>query len=345
MSWLAKIDEIRANALQDIRELTPSSDPSLIEALRVKYLGRKGELTHILRSLPTLDQNLRPQVGREANTLRIEIETKISEIAKNVEESIQQTKLTTEKIDITLPGRRESLGSLHPTTLVIEKIVEIFTKMGFDVESGPEAESEYYNFEALNVPANHPARDMQDTFYLNEETVLRTHTSPVQIRTMEKKKPPLRFLAPGTVYRHDYDVSHTPMFHQIEGLYVDEGVSLAHLKGVLTHFLHSFFNKDVKLRFRPSFFPFTEPSAEVDITCIMCAGKGCRVCKQTGWLEVLGCGMVHENVFKTVGYDTKKYTGFAFGLGIERLAMLKYGIDDLRMFFENDLRFLKQFKV
>ncbi len=344
MTWLIKIDEIKSRAHGDLEELQSHLDLKLIEDIRIKYLGRNGELTEVLRSLPQIEGGERAQVGREANVLKKSIEDRIQELTQKAQLKLQNEKLKSEKIDITLPGKRTEEGTLHPTTQTQQRVIEIFSKMGFDVEYGPEVETDHYNFEALNVPKHHPARDMQDTFYVSEDVVLRTHTSPVQIRTMEKMKPPVRFLSPGFVYRHDYDISHSPMFQQVEGLYVDKNVSFAELKGVLTYFFQNFFNEGTKLRFRPSFFPFTEPSAEVDITCVMCQGKGCRVCSQTGWLEVLGCGMVHQNVFKAVGYDPKKVTGFAFGMGIERLSMLKYGISDLRLFFENDLRFLKQFK-
>ncbi|MBI2608000.1 MAG: phenylalanine--tRNA ligase subunit alpha [Deltaproteobacteria bacterium] len=345
MSHLSKIEEIRTKAFSEIESLGSYPELQEIEVIRVRYLGRKSELTEILRSIPSLPQDERAPVGKMGNLVRKQIEDHLNAIIEKAKKLEQDQKLHQEKIDITVPGKRIEEGGLHPTTLTAQRMIEIFTKMGFDIEYGPEVETDYYNFEALNVPKHHPSRDMQDTFYMSDDTVLRTHTSPVQIRTMEKMKPPVRILSPGFVYRHDQDISHSPMFFQIEGLYVDKNVSCAQLKGVLTEFFKNFFSEETRLRFRPSFFPFTEPSAEVDISCVVCKQKGCRLCKNTGWLEVLGCGMVHRNVFKAVGYDPKKYTGFAFGVGIERLAMLKYGISDMRLLFENDLRFLKQFRT
>jgi phenylalanyl-tRNA synthetase alpha chain len=282
-------------------------------------------------------------IGALANTVKEEIEALFESRLLELREVEIARRLASERIDVTLPGRRIYAGSKHPITLVTEEIVEIFSSLGFGVEEGPEIENDFYNFEALNMPKDHPARDMQDTFYISDDVVLRTHTSPVQIRTMLKQAPPVRVIAPGTVYRRDSDITHSPMFHQIEGFLVDRNVSFGDLKGILTTFLAQFFGKGIDVRFRPSFFPFTEPSAEVDIQCVICGGKGCRVCKNSGWLEILGSGMIDPEVFKSVDYDAKAYSGFAFGMGLERLAMLKYGVNDLRLFFENDLRFLKQF--
>ncbi len=278
--------------------------------------------------------------GKKANEVKLSLEALFKDTLVRLESQDTQSGPA---IDVSLPGRRVPYGALHPITQITDRICEIFSRMGFDIAEGPEVEKDYYNFEALNIPKDHPARDMQDTFYVSENVVLRTHTSPIQVRVMEKTRPPVRVIAPGKVYRCDSDITHTPMFHQIEGLLVDKKVSFGDLKGILTAFVHQIFDERTRLRFRPSFFPFTEPSAEVDILCVMCRGKGCRVCKQTGWLEVLGSGMVDPAVFQNVGYDPDRYTGFAFGMGIERIAMLKFGIDDIRKFFENDLRFLRQF--
>jgi phenylalanyl-tRNA synthetase alpha chain len=293
-----------------------------------------------LRSIAGLPPEQRPAAGQKANEIKQRLNADIAAALKTLELAGQAAAA---RIDVSLPGRIEAWGALHPISRISEEICEIFTKMGFDIVEGPEVEKDYYNFEALNIPKNHPARDMQDTFFVSADVVLRTHTSPLQVRTMERQAPPVRIIAPGKVFRCDSDQTHTPMFHQVEGLLVDENVSFGDLKGTLTAFVHQMFDEQTRLRFRPSFFPFTEPSAEVDILCVMCRGRGCRVCKQTGWLEILGSGMVHPAVFENVGYDTDRYTGFAFGMGVERVAMLKYGIDDLRKFFENDLRFLSQF--
>ncbi len=332
-----RIEEIEAKALQ---ELAAAADKEELQELSVAYLGRKGKLTQFLRNISNLPPDKRPEAGKSANILkkRLEMEFKAAFEKINAAESQRS-----EAIDVSLPGRPVPLGTLHPITQVIREICSIFQKLGFDIAEGPEVESDYYNFEALNIPKNHPARDMQDTFYVSENIVLRTHTSPLQVRMMEKQQPPVRIVAPGKVYRCDSDITHTPMFHQVEGLLVDQDISFGDLKGVLTAFVEQMFDEQTSLRFRPSFFPFTEPSAEVDILCVMCRGKGCRVCSQTGWLEVLGSGMVHPAVFENVGYDISRYTGFAFGMGVERITMLKYGIDDIRKFFENDYRFLKQF--
>ncbi len=309
-----------------------------IEPMRVKYLGRKGALTSILRQMGSLGPEERPRIGGLSNKLKNFIE---QALADKLDELKRVS--TAGGIDVTLPGRAPRRGGIHIINSVISELEDIFMSLGFTIASGPEVEDDYHNFEALNIPEHHPARDMQDTFYFDKGVLLRTHTSPVQIRVMEKTGLPVRIIAPGKVYRCDSDVSHTPMFHQIEGLWVEEGITLAHLKGVLYEFIHRLFGTDVPLRFRPSFFPFTEPSAEVDIGCIMCRGKGCRVCGNSGWLEILGSGMVDPNVYKYVDIDPESVTGFAFGLGIERIAMLKYGIDDIRLFYENDLRFLSQF--
>jgi phenylalanyl-tRNA synthetase alpha chain len=321
--------------------LNSATDPKQLEQIRIDFLGKKGSLQGLMKDLRNASPEEKPKLGKDINLLKQHVEQEIDN--KGAGLGSKSTGKPEETFDTTLPGRKELTGTLHPITQVMEEITSIFFGLGFQVEEGPEIETDYYNFEALNIPKDHPARDMQDTFYIEDETVLRTHTSPVQIHTMENREPPLRIIAPGKVYRCDSDVSHTPMFHQIEGLMVDEGVSFSHLKGIMNIFLQEVFGKDTKIRFRPSFFPFTCPSAEVDIQCVMCSGKGCRVCSQTGWLEILGAGMVDPAVFKSVGYDPEKWTGFAFGLGIERIAMLKFGINDIRLFFENDLRFLKQF--
>lgn len=310
---------------------------------KAKYIGKKGILTEKIKILGQLPQEERKAQGKILNELKNFIEEQIKNKESELKQNQIRESLTRDYIDITFPGKDYYFGGSHPVNKTLLEIIDIFNELGFTIEEGPEVELDYYNFEALNIPKNHPARDMQDTFYVNEDVVLRTHTSPVQVRVMEKKKPPLRFISPGKVYRCDSDVTHTPMFHQVEGLMVDEEVSFSHLKGMLIYFLQRFFGKKIPVRFRPSFFPFTEPSTEIDIGCIICGAKGCRVCKGTGWLEVLGAGMVHPNVFKFAGYPDRKYTGFAFGMGVERLTMLKYGIDDIRLFFDNDIRFLRQF--
>jgi phenylalanyl-tRNA synthetase alpha chain len=335
-------------ALEQLRndaeaELKASGSQEDLLALKVKYLGRKGSLTQMLRQLGSAPAEERRLLGQFANEIKEAISARIDEALQALAARDRENRLLVERIDVTLPGRRSGPGGLHPITQVAREICDIFSQLGFDVAEGPDVEFDYYNFEALNIPKDHPARDMQDTFYIGGNVLLRTHTSPVQIRVMEKQKPPVRIVSPGKVYRPDSDVSHTPMFHQIEGLLVDRGITFGDLKGVLTYFVGQLFGRDVALRFRPSFFPFTEPSAEVDIRCVMCRGDGCRVCGQSGWLEILGSGMVDPEVFKNVGYDPEAVTGFAFGLGVERIAMLKYGISDIRMFFENDMRFLIQF--
>ncbi len=314
-----------------------------LQEARVGLLGKKGSMTAIMKGMGRLSAEERPVIGALANTVKVELEDLFEERSKAVREQELQQRLSSERIDVTLPGRTAARGSKHPITLVTEEITEIFSSLGFGVEEGPEVERDFYNFESLNMPKDHPARDMQDTFYVSDEVVLRTHTSPVQIRAMLKHAPPVRVIAPGTVYRRDSDLTHTPMFHQIEGFLVDRDITFGDLKGILTTFISQFFGKGIGVRFRPSFFPFTEPSAEVDIQCVICGGSGCRVCKKSGWLEILGSGMIDPEVFKSVNYDYQKYSGFAFGMGIERIAMLKYGVNDLRLFFENDIRFLRQF--
>ena len=314
-----------------------------LDKLRVEYLGKKGKITGMLKTLGKLSAEERPKAGAVINEVKVALQNTINARRQALESALLQAQLDSERIDVTLPGRKSEVGSLHPVTQTMARIEEFFTSVGYQVEEGPEIEDDYHNFEALNIPAHHPARAMHDTFYIDPTTVLRTHTSPVQVRTMERQQPPIRIICPGRVYRCDSDLTHTPMFHQVEGLVVDKNVSFADLKGTVDQFLKAFFEADLAVRFRPSYFPFTEPSAEVDIQCTNCAGKGCRVCSQTGWLEIMGCGMVHPNVFTHSGIDPDQYTGFAFGMGVERLAMLRYGVNDLRLFFENDLRFLKQF--
>ena len=326
------------------RAIAACHDETALEQLRVAYLGQKGAVTELLRGLPQLPPEQRREFGKTVNVTKQALETAIEARRTVLREAALVARLETERVDVTLPGRGEQPGGLHPVTRTLARIEALFRGIGFDVEEGPEIENDFHNFGALNIPADHPARAMHDTFYLPSGLLLRTHTSPVQIRALERSQPPVQLIAPGRVYRRDSDLTHTPMFHQVEGLMVDEGVSFGHLKGILVEFLRQFFGReDLPIRFRPSFFPFTEPSAEADIGCVICDGAGCRVCKHTGWLEVLGCGMVHPNVLRNVGVDAERYTGFAFGMGVERLAMLQYRIGDLRLFFENDLRFLRQF--
>ncbi len=313
-----------------------------LKQLKAAYLGKKGKLTSLFKKLKGLSEGEKKEFGRKINELKEHFERLLEEKSKEIFEAIKRESIESEAIDITLPARGINFGSLHPITKTIMEIEDIFRSMGFGVEVGPEIELDLFNFELLNIPKEHPARDMQDTFYINDNVVLRTHTSPTQIRVMKRQKPPVMFISPGRVYRRDSDITHSPMFHQVEGLLVDKNIRFSDLKCILTGFLKLFFG-DVKVRFRPSYFPFTEPSAEVDIGCIICGGKGCRVCSNTGFLEVLGCGMVHPNVLINGGYDPENYTGLAFGLGVERFAMLKYGIDNIKLFFENDLRFLEQF--
>ena len=321
-----------------------ASDLQSLDQVRVNYLGKKGSITAQMKSLGKLSAEERPKAGQIINQAKQAVQSSIETKKSALEDEKLNAQLSSETIDVTLPGRSHGIGGLHPVTRVLNRIEDLFNQLGFEIAVGPEIEDDFHNFEALNIPESHPARAMHDTFYINENLLLRTHTSPVQIRAMKDREPPLKLIAPGRVYRCDSDVTHTPMFHQVEGLMVDEQVTFTDLKAVLIEFLHQFFERDdLAVRFRPSYFPFTEPSAEADIECVMCGGEGCRVCSHTGWLEVLGCGMVHPNVFKHVDIDSEKYTGFAFGMGVERLAMLRYGVNDLRLFFENDLRFLKQF--
>ena len=328
---------------QAFQAIDNASDASVLDAIRVDYLGKKGQLTDILKNLVHLSAEDKPKMGQLVNQAKRDISACIEQKMLQLKEHELQRKLATDKIDVTLPGRTNQSGSLHPVTEVKRRVNDYFSRMGFDIVEGPEIETEFYNFEALNIPSHHPARAMHDTFYFGDGHLLRTHTSPVQIRTMESLTPPLRLIAPGRVYRCDSDMTHTPMFHQVEGLLIDKQATLAGLKGLLNDFFNEFFGRTLAMRFRPSYFPFTEPSAEVDIECTQCSGKGCRSCKFTGWLEVLGCGMVHPNVLTAVNISPKEYQGWAFGMGMDRLAMLYYGIDDLRMMFENDLTFLSQF--
>lgn len=337
------IKEVKDLEKSALAELQTAKTEEQLNNIKTKYLGRKGLITALLRNIAQVPDEEKPLFGKLCNELKNRLNDIFDEKIQKHAASRKQNVLLKEKIDVTLPGNTVWCGRLHPVVQVRQEICDIFSTFGFSVVEGPEVELDYYNFEALNIPPDHPARDMQDTFYINDNIVLRTHTSPVQVRVMERIKPPLRILSPGKVYRRDSDISHTPMFHQIEGLLVDEGVRFGDLKGILTIFLKKFFGENTSLRFRPSFFPFTEPSAEVDIRCVICEGSGCRVCGQSGWLEILGSGMVDPAVFENVGYDSEKYTGFAFGLGLERMAMLKYGISDIRLFFENDIRFIRQF--
>ena len=324
--------------------IAAAQDGAALEQLRVDYLGKKGQFTALLKGLGKLSAEERPAAGAKINVVKQELQELIGARKAALESAAVEARLAAEKIDVTLPGRGQSSGGIHPVTRTMERMEDFFTAIGFEVVEGPEIEDDYHNFGALNIPEHHPARAMHDTFYVDEHTVLRTHTSPVQVRVMESQEPPLRIICPGRVYRCDSDLTHTPMFHQVEGLLVDEHSSFADLKGLIEDFLRVFFERDeLAVRFRPSYFPFTEPSAEVDIQCVNCGGTGCRVCSNTGWIEILGCGMVHPKVFESSGIDPEKYSGFAFGMGVERLAMLRYGVNDLRLFFDNDLRFLEQF--
>lgn len=334
------LEEILQEALSSIQA---ADDLKLLDQYRVQYLGKKGQLTDILKTLGQLPAEERPAAGQKINVAKEKIQALIEQRDAELQKSLIEKQLASETIDITLPGRKQSQGSIHPIVKTFDELRKIFTQMGFAIMDGPEIEDDYHNFTALNIPELHPARAMQDTFYFPDGMLLRTQMSPVQIRAMKVMPLPLRMVAMGRVYRHDFDITHTPMFHQMECLMIDEGITFANLKGVLQQFLQAFFSKDIPIRFRPSYFPFTEPSAEIDIGCIKCSSKGCRICKNTGWLEVLGCGMVHPEVLKMAGIDHERYSGFAFGVGIDRLTMLKYGISDLRSLFENDLRFLKQF--
>jgi phenylalanyl-tRNA synthetase alpha chain len=325
------------------REVGAAIDLRALDSARVKFLGKKGSLTAALKGLGALPAPERPAAGAAINEAKTKVQALIDAREAALQADQLRHSLERERIDVTLPGRRQSGGGLHPVTQALERMETIFAGAGYAVVDGPEIEDDYHNFEALNIPAHHPARAMHDTFYLAGGNVLRTHTSPVQVRVMESQPPPIRVVCPGRVYRRDYDATHSPMFHQLEGLVIDEGVTFADLKGTVTEFLQKFFEKDLDVRFRPSFFPFTEPSAEVDVQCVHCLGAGCKSCGQEGWLEVMGCGMVHPNVLEMSGIDSERYTGFAFGFGVDRLAMLLYAVDDLRLFFENDLRFLRQF--
>ncbi len=327
-----------------IDSLNDCADLKSLEDLRVKYLGKKGEITSILKQMGKLSAEERPVIGQRANEVRAEIEAEIENKTKALKQAELSKRLKSEAIDVTMPGKKFAVGKKHPLTVVMDEIKEIFFGMGFDIVSGPEVELDYYNFEALNIPKDHPARDTQDTFYVSENVLLRTQTSPVQIRTMEKRKPPIRMISPGRVYRSDaLDATHSPVFHQIEGLVVDKGISMSDLKGTLETFIKGLYGEDSQIRFRPHHFPFTEPSAEIDIMCFSCHGEGCRLCKGEGWIEILGAGMVHPKVLEICGIDSEEYSGFAFGLGLERVVMRRYSVDDIRLFFENDIRFLNQF--
>ena len=335
-----QLEQLRNEAIKAIAAV---SGEEALQEIRVRFLGRKGELTALMKGLGALSSEERPLVGQLVNTVKEEVEACLENSLKTTRETAKTQRLQSERIDVTLPGRGPANGTKHPITLVVEEVSDIFAGLGFSVAEGPEIEHDWYNFEALNFPPEHPARDMQDTFFVENNLLLRTHTSPVQIRTMLKQKPPVRIIAPGTVYRCDSDATHSPMFHQVEGLMVDKGITFGDLKGILTIFTNQLFGQKTGVRLRPSFFPFTEPSAEVDIACVICGGKGCRVCKNSGWLEILGAGMVDPEVYRHVNYDAEEVSGFAFGMGIERIAMLKYGISDMRLLFENDVRFLRQF--
>ncbi|MBL6744489.1 MAG: phenylalanine--tRNA ligase subunit alpha [Pseudomonadales bacterium] len=337
---MADSETLLAEALQAIER---AGDEKSLDALRVQYLGKKGSFTDLLKSLGQLPAEKRPVAGEKINQAKKSLQQAIESRKGDLVSAALDAQLNAERLDVTLPGRRQSKGGLHPITITIERIKSIFAAAGYDVAEGPEIEDDYHNFEALNIPAHHPARAMHDTFYVSPGTVLRTHTSPVQVHVMENGEPPFRMICPGRVYRCDSDLTHTPMFHQVEGLLVDERVSMADLKGTVVEFLQAYFEADMPVRFRPSYFPFTEPSAEVDMGCVSCGGKGCRICSHTGWLEVMGCGMVHPRVLQMSGVDTERFSGFAFGMGVERLAMLRYGVSDLRLYFENDIRFLQQF--
>jgi phenylalanyl-tRNA synthetase alpha chain len=335
-----KIQKIKESFLQRVDASTTEKE---LEALRVEIMGRQGALTEVLKSLGSLPAGERPRIGSLANQAKELILGRIGERKQTLSANLFSDREAAESVDVTLPGRKAAAGSVHPINLLADELVGIFRRIGFSVVFGPEIEEDYYNFEALNMPPQHPARDMQDTFYCEDGRLLRTHTSAVQVRVMEKMKPPVAIIAPGKVYRRDDDISHSPMFQQLEGLLIDEKTNFGHLKGVLTHVLNELYGSDLKVRFRPSYFPYTEPSAEVDIQCVFCRGRGCPTCKQSGWIEILGSGMVHPAVFKSVKYDEERYHGFAFGMGLERLAMLKYAINDIRTYYENDVRFLKQF--
>lgn len=339
---LEKIKEIRAAMEKELQEAVSGEQ---LRELKVKYLGKKGSISEISKSMGKLQPEERPKAGQLVNELRQALEQNLARRQQELADKMLQAQLAKETVDVTLPGRPLKLGSKHPLTQVMDEFKEIFLGMGYTIAEGPQVELDYYNFERMNLPADHPARDMQDSFYIDAKRLLRTHTSPVQARAMDRLCPqvPVKIISPGTVYRRDDDATHSPMFHQVEGLVVDEGISLADLKGTLLNFVRQMFGEEREIRLRPSFFPFTEPSVEVDISCMLCGGSGCRTCKGTGWIEILGAGMVHPNVLRMSGYDSERYTGFAFGMGVERIAMLKYGIDDMRVIFENDVRFLQQF--
>lgn len=337
---MSDLNELVAKATAAVEAAT---EIKALEDVRVSYLGKKGELTALLKGLGKLSAEERPAAGAKINEAKQAVQTLLEAKKQTLEQAAIDQKLSSESLDVTLPGRDVDVGGLHPITMVMQRIENFFRGAGYEVVEGPEIEDDYHNFEALNIPQHHPARAMHDTFYFNPNMLLRTHTSPVQVRTMENREPPFRIICPGRVYRVDSDLTHTPMFHQIEGLLIDRESSFADLKGTIVEFLQVFFEKDLDVRFRPSYFPFTEPSAEVDVQCVHCVGKGCRVCSNTGWLEVMGSGMVHPRVLEMSGIDPEEYSGFAFGMGPDRLAMLRYGVDDLRLFFENDLRFLQQF--
>lgn len=340
-SQLQALEEITAAARQAVAD---ARDNRALDDVRVEYLGKKGKITAYLKQLGNVSVEDRPVIGKSVNQAKQEVTALVEEQKQALAAAAMEAALKAETVDVSLPGRNSEVGGLHPVTRTLQRIERYFRNIGFEVAEGPEIEDSHHNFTALNIPETHPARAMHDTFYFDADKLLRTHTSPVQIRVMEEQQPPLRLIAPGRVYRCDSDLTHTPMFHQVEGLMVDEDISFTDLKGVLSDFLQAFFEKPLKVRFRPSYFPFTEPSAEADIECVICGGEGCRVCSHTGWIEILGCGMVHPNVFEHVNIDSEKYLGFAFGLGVERMAMLRYGVNDLRLFFDNDLRFLSQFK-
>ncbi|AYD39780.1 phenylalanine--tRNA ligase subunit alpha [Clostridium fermenticellae] len=336
-----KLEDIKNSAIECLKNVKNTSD---IDSIRIKYLGKKGELTQILRSMKELSKEERPVVGKMANEIRTALEGAIEKALKNIKNGEKDTRLKNEIIDISMPGIRQNLGKRHPLEQTLDQMKEIFATMGFTIEEGPEVELDYYNFEALNIPKNHPARGEQDTFYINDNIVLRTQTSPIQIRTMEKQRPPIKMISPGKVYRSDsVDATHSPIFYQMEGLVVDKGVTFADLKGTLEAFAKKMLGDNIKTKFRPHHFPFTEPSAEMDVTCFVCHGEGCRVCKGEGWIELLGCGMVHPQVLRNCNIDPEIYSGFAFGLGVDRMVMLKYGLDDIRQLYESDMRFLNQF--
>ena len=337
------MENLEALADEASQKIQAASDPRALDDVRVAYLGKKGSITALLKGLGGLSAEERPKAGAEINRVKALLSDQIQARKADLENAVVAEKLARETIDVTLPGRGVDSGGLHPVTRTIERIEAFFGSIGFESVEGPEIEDDYHNFEALNIPAHHPARAMHDTFYVSDNTVLRTHTSPVQVRVMEEREPPLKVICPGRVYRCDSDLTHTPMFHQVEGLLISEDSSFADLKGLIESFLRAFFEKELAVRFRPSYFPFTEPSAEVDIQCVICGGEGCRVCSQTGWIEIMGCGMVHPKVFEYSNIDPDKYSGFAFGMGVERLSMLRYGVNDLRLFFESDLQFLRQF--